>query len=178
MSEGKGGAPWKVLLVDDEQSALQMYGALLREDGIPVLTAASAERARALTKNEPRLGLVVLDLVLPDVEGLELFRAIRGARPEVPIVMLTAYGSVDSAVQALKEGAYHYLTKPADLEQWHALVRSALERRTLEEENRSLRERLGEAGAGDLVGRSRRMDELRAFLAVVGASQAAVLIQG
>jgi two-component system response regulator HydG len=116
--------------------------------------------------------------VLPDVEGLELFRFIRAARPEVPIVMLTAFGSVDSAVQALKEGAYHYLTKPADLEQWHALVRSALERRTLEEENRSLRERLGEAGAGDLVGRSRRMEELRSFLAVVGASQAAVLIQG
>ncbi|HWR96874.1 MAG TPA: sigma 54-interacting transcriptional regulator, partial [Candidatus Methanoperedens sp.] len=178
MSEERSAAPWKVLLVDDEQSALQMYGALLREDGIPVLTAATAERARALAKGEARLGLVVLDLVLPDVEGLELFRALRAARPEVPIVMLTAFGSVDSAVQALREGAYHYLTKPADLEQWRALVRSALEKRALEEENRALRERLGEAGAGELIGRSRRMEELRAHLAVVGASQAAVLIQG
>ncbi len=178
MAEPKPAAPWKVLLVDDEQSALQMYGALLREDGIPVLTAASGERARALVKGEARLGLVVLDLVLPDVEGLELFRVIRAARPEVPVVMLTAFGSVDSAVQALKEGAYHFLTKPADLEQWRALVRSALERRSLEEENRSLRERLGEPGAGELIGRSRRMEELREFLAVVGASQAAVLVQG
>ena len=178
MAETKAGAPWKVLLVDDEQSALQMYGALLREDGIPVLTAATGERARALAKSEPRLGLVVLDLVLPDVEGLGLFRAIRAARPEVPVVMLTAFGSVDTAVQALREGAYHFLTKPADLEQWRALVRSALEKRSLEEENRTLRERLGEAGAGELIGRSRPMEELRAHLAVVGDSQAAVLVQG
>jgi two-component system response regulator HydG len=178
MAEAKAAAPWKVLLVDDEQSALQMYGALLREDGIPVLTAASGERARSLARSEARLGLVVLDLVLPDVEGLALFRALREARPEVPIVMLTAFGSVDTAVQALREGAYHYLTKPADLEQWRALVRSALERRALEEENRSLRERLGEAGGCELIGRSRRMEELRSFLAVVGDSQAAVLIQG
>jgi two-component system response regulator HydG len=178
MAESRAGAPWKVLLVDDEQSALQMYGALLREDGVPVLTAATGERARSLARSEARLGLVVLDLVLPDVEGLELFRAIRAARPEVPVVLLTAFGSVDSAVEALREGAYHYLTKPADVEQWRALVRSALDKRSLEDENRSLRERLGEAGSGELIGRSRRMEELRAFLAVVGASQAAVLVQG
>jgi DNA-binding NtrC family response regulator len=178
MVENKAGTPWKVLLVDDEQSALQMYGALLRQEGIPVLTAVDGARARALAKSEARLGLVVLDLVLPDVEGLALFRAIRAARPEVPVVMLTAFGSVDLAVQALREGAYHFLTKPADLEQWRALVRSALEKRTLEEENRTLRDRLGEAGAGELIGRSRRMEELRAFLAVVGDSQAAVLILG
>ncbi len=178
MAETKGATPWKVLLVDDEQSALQMYGALLRQDGIPVLTAATGERARALVKNEARLGIVVLDLVLPDVEGLDLFRAIRAARPEVPIVMLTAFGSVDTAVQALREGAYHFLTKPTDLEQWRALVRSALEKRSLEDENRVLRERLGEAGAGELIGRSRRMEELRAFLTVVGDSHAAVLVQG
>ena len=101
MVETKPGGAWKVLIVDDEQSALQMYGALLREDGVPVLTAATAERARAIAKSEARLGLVVLDLVLPDVEGLTLFRVIRAARPEVPVVMLTAYGSVDTAVQAL-----------------------------------------------------------------------------
>ena len=178
MAETKAGAPWKVLLVDDEQSALQMYSALLREDGIPVITAATGERARALAKSEARLGLVVLDLVLPEVEGLSLFHAIRAARPEVPVVMLTAFGSVDTAVQALREGAYHFLTKPADLEQWRALVRSALEKRSLEEENRTLRLRLGEAGAGELIGRSRPMEELRNFLAVVGDSQAAVLIQG
>jgi two-component system response regulator HydG len=178
MAEGKGAVPWKVLLVDDEQSALQMYGALLREDGVPVLTAATAERARALAKGEPRLGLVVLDLVLPDVEGLELFRELRAARPEVPLVMLTAYGSVDSAVQALREGAYHYFTKPADIEQWRATVRRSLERRSLEEENRALRERLGEAGAGELIGRSSKMEELRERLARYGNSQATVLIQG
>ena len=155
MAESKSDAPWKVLLVDDEQSALQMYSALLREDGIPVLTAATGERARAFAKSEARLGLVVLDLVLPDVEGLDLFREIRAARPEVPVVMLTAFGSVDTAVQSLREGAYHFLTKPTDLEQWRALVRSALEKRSLEEENRTLRERLGEAGAGELIGRSR-----------------------
>jgi len=178
MAETKPPAPWKVLLVDDEQSALQMYSALLREDGIPVVTATTGERARALAKSEARLGLVVLDLVLPDVEGLGLFRAIRTARPEVPVVMLTAFGSVDTAVQSLREGAYHFLTKPADLEQWRALVRSALEKRSLEEENRALRERLGEAGAGELIGRSRPMAELRDFLAVIGDSQAAVLVQG
>ncbi|HEY6000096.1 MAG TPA: sigma 54-interacting transcriptional regulator [bacterium] len=179
MAESKGTAPWKVLLVDDEQSALQMYGALLREDGIPVLTAATAERARALAAGEPRLGLVVLDLVLPDVVGLELFRALRAARPEVPIVILTAFGSVDSAVQAMHEGAFTYLTKAAaEIEQWRSIVRGGLEKRALEEENRALRERLGEAGAGELIGRSAKMAELRERLASYGGSQATVLIQG
>ena len=129
-----------------------MYGALLREDGIPVLTAATGERARALAKSEARLGLVVLDLVLPDVEGLGLFRAIRAARPEVPVVMLTAFGSVDTAVQALREGAYHFLTKPADLEQWRALVRSALEKRSLEEENRTCASDSGRPGPASSSG--------------------------
>jgi two-component system response regulator HydG len=178
MTQSGARGAWKVLLVDDERSALQMYGALLAEEGIGVRTAESGEETRAIVAREPRLGLVVLDLVLPDVEGLELFRWIRAERPGLPVVILTGYGSVASAVQAVKEGAYHYLTKPADVEQWRSLVRHALAGQELEAENRLLRERLRAAGAEELVGRSRRMEEVRHFIGVVGPSQSAVLIQG
>jgi DNA-binding NtrC family response regulator len=179
MTEGKRDPGWKVLLVDDEKSALQMYSALLREEGLAVLTAETGAEARAIAGREPRLGLVILDLVLPDVEGLELFRWVRAERPEVPVVMLTGHGSIASAVQALREGACHYFTKPPDLAQWRSFVRIALRHRSLEEENRRLRDELrAAAGERDLIGRSRPMEEVRQWIGVVGPSQSTVLIQG
>ena len=159
---GGGDGEWKVLLVDDEKQALEMYGAILREEGFPVLLAADARETRAVIHSEERLGLVVLDLRLPDVDGLDLFRWVRKKVPAVPVVILTGYGSVETAVQALREGAYHYLTKPAEEEQWLSLVRTALRRKELEEENSSLRRELRSAGGeGDLLARTVLMAPLR-----------------
>ena len=146
MGKGNGNGEWKVLLVDDERQALEMYGTILREEGLPVLLAADARETREVIQGEERLGLVVLDLRLPDADGLDLFRWVRKRLPSVPVVILTGYGSVETAVQALKEGAYHYLTKPAEEEQLLSLVKTALRRKELEEENSSLRQHLRSAG--------------------------------
>jgi two-component system response regulator HydG len=179
MEEGNGSGRRKVLLVDDEHQALQMYGALLREDGYQVVLAADGSEAKKAVEQEERLGLVVLDLRLPDVEGLELFRWIRQRMPALPVIILTGYGSVESAVQALKEGAYHYLTKPPETEQWRSLVKAALHRTALEEENAALRQQLrGAHGEGELIGRSRSMLDVYQWIQVVGPSQSAVLVGG
>ncbi len=176
---GSGKVEWKVLLVDDEKQALEMYGTVLREEGIPVLLAADARETREVIQGEERLGLVVLDLRLPDADGLDLFRWVRKKAPAVPVIILTGYGSVESAVQALKEGAYHYLTKPAEEEQWLSLVKTALRRKELEEENAGLRQQLRRAGGeGDLIGQSPPMIEAYQWIRTVGPTQAAVLVRG
>jgi two-component system NtrC family response regulator/two-component system response regulator HydG len=177
--ERGGKGEWKVLLVDDEKQALETYGAILREEGLPVLLAADGRETRAVIQDEERLGLVVLDLRLPDVDGLDLFRWVRKRVPDLPVVILTGYGSVETAVQALREGAYHYLTKPAEEEQWLSLVRTALRRKELEEENSSLRRQLRSAGGeGELLGDSPPMLEAYQWIRTVGPSQATVLVGG
>jgi DNA-binding NtrC family response regulator len=179
MEDGGSSGRWRILLVDDDEQALRLYGALLGEEGYSVTTAATAREARGLVASMDNLALAILDLRLPDAEGLELFRWTRKKAPHLPVIILTGYGSVESAVQAVQEGAFHYLTKPPEVEQLRSLVRAALHSRMLEEENALLRRRLrGAESHGGLMGRSRPMRELYQWLKVVGRSQSAVLVQG
>lgn len=179
MSLCGGNGKLKVLLVDDEVRHLEMYGALLEEEGYAVVTAGSGGKAREALEGGGALGLVVLDLRLPDVEGLDLFRWIRKGFPSLPVIILTGYGSVESAVQALREGAYHYLTKPPEVEQWRSVVRAAVRRTELERENACLREEVrGLRSQGELVGRSRSMLDVYQWIQVVGPSRSTTLIRG
>jgi len=179
MAEERRAGKGKVLLVDDDEQALELYGALLEEEGYATLRAATAAEARRQVVSGERLSLVILDLRLPDVEGLDLFRWIRERDAHLPIIILTGYGSVETAVQALKEGAFHYLTKPPETEQWRSLVRAAIHSRMLEKENALLRRRLrGANGNGGLIGRSRPMQEVYQWLQVVGRSRSVALVQG
>jgi DNA-binding NtrC family response regulator len=156
-----------------------MYGSLLEEDGRPVLLAGDGREARETLEKEGDIGLVILDLRLPDVKELELFRWIRRQLPALPVVILTGYSSVETAVQALREGAFHYLTKPPEVELWRSVVRAALQRSDLVEEIARLRRRLRVApGEKELVGRSRPMLEVYQWIRTVGPTQSAVLIRG
>lgn len=168
-----------VLLVEDDEQTLELYGALLEEEGYAVRLAATGGAARRLVGAGENLSLVILDLRLPDVDDLDLFRWIRRQDASLPVIILTGYGSVESAVQALKEGAFHYLTKPAETEQLRSLVKVAVHSRLLEAENALLRTRLRSAnGGGELIGRSRPMQEVFQWIQVAGRSQSVVLVQG
>jgi DNA-binding NtrC family response regulator len=170
---------WRVLLVDDDRQALQIYGTILSEDGYRVAEAASGREAREVFSAGGRFGLAVVDLKLPDESGLDLFRWLREEDPSLPVIFLTGHGTVETAVCALKEGAFHYLTKPPEVEQLLALARSALERRILEAENEDLRARVrATAGQGSLIGRSRPMLDVYQWIKVAAPAGSALLIQG
>ncbi len=165
-----------VLVVDDEPGHRQMVRAVLEDDGWKVLEAASGEEAleRMAGKN-PHAALV--DMRMPGMDGLTLLKEMHALKPNLPVVLLTAFGSVGSAVDAMKQGAYDYLTKPADNDELKAVLRKTYEYSRLIEENARLRDK---AGGGDrpLIGSTPAMEQVRHLIEQAGPSEASVLILG
>ncbi len=167
-----------VLVVDDERGHRTMLRALLAQAGYRALEADDGDVAVDQVRTHP-VDAVLLDLRMPRMGGIETLEALKRVRPELPVVLLTAYASVDTAVAAMKKGAFDYLTKPVDAADLRRVLEKALEFRRLEEEVRLLRERLGERfDFSSLIGRSRPMRELFETLALVAPSDATVLITG
>jgi two-component system response regulator HydG len=165
-----------VLVVDDEQENLESLERIFSREGWRVLLAASGEKALQALRSEP-VDVVFTDLMMPGMSGQELLRGVRAVAPEAEVVLMTAYGTVEAAVAAMKDGAYDFLTKPLKR---HAVLKSAqqaLEKRRLLQENKQLRARL--AGAQQpIVGQS---PSLRATLDVIrqaAPSSATVLLLG
>lgn len=131
----------RILVVDDEQHMRSSLSAWFREEGYQVLVAASAKEALAIaTRDAP--DILLLDIRMPGMDGLELQRKVRELLPDATTIVMTAYAAVDTAVQALKDGAYDYVVKPFDPEDLSRLVRKAAERYLLIAENRALRQKL------------------------------------
>jgi two-component system NtrC family response regulator len=172
----------KVLVVDDEKSLRLMAGAVLGGEGWQVMEAESGERAVEVLENlgpDELPDVVLLDMRMPGMDGLEALERIRRLAPESPVVMLTAYGTVDSAVEAMKIGAYDYLTKPADNEELKAVLAKARDYRKLVTENRELRRRVDEKARGRvLVGESPGMRRVKELIEQAGPSEAHVLVTG
>ena len=168
--------PATLLVVDDEQANLDSLERVFSREGYRVLLAAKGETALLLLRNEP-VDVVLTDLMMPGMSGQELLRAVKAVAPEAETVLMTAYGTVEAAVSAMKDGAYDFLTKPLKR---HAVLKSvaqALEKRRLVQENRQLRARLA-GGATSIVGQS---PALRSTLDVIGQaapSNATVLLLG
>ena len=168
----------RVLVVDDDRAHRTMLRAVLAGAGYAALEADDGDVALDVVRSEP-VDVVLLDLRMPRVGGIEALEAIHSARPDLPVVLMTAYASVDTAVAAMKKRAFDYLTKPVDVEDLRRTLDKALEFHRLEEENRLLRERLGERfNFSSIIGRSRAMRELFETLALVAPSDATVLITG
>jgi signal transduction histidine kinase len=149
----------KVLVVDDEESVVVTIKAILQLDGYDVATTTSGEKARAMVR-KVEYDLVLTDLRLEDGDGLDVLKAVRESYPETVTIMLTGYASLESAIQALRAGAYDYLVKPSEVEELRATVARGLERRRLGQE---LRERVVELA--DLNSSlQRRIDEATAEL--------------
>jgi len=166
-----------VLLVDDKPNNLEVLAALLSPEGYEVRVARSGEAALA----EVRAVLpdvIITDLKMPKMDGLEFFRAVR-AIDDIPTIFITAFGTVESAVSAMKSGAYDYLTKPLDHEKLKLLVRRALDQRRITRENRDLKAALRTRQAfSQIVGTSAKMQRLLALVRTIAPSGSSVLLHG
>jgi DNA-binding NtrC family response regulator len=170
--------PLKILIVDDEEPARQGLTALLARWGYDVDEAADGQEA--LAKAAAGLPSVVIsDLVMPKMDGLELLRALKSDVPFASVILLTGQGSIETAVIAMKEGAYDYLTKPVDVARLRLLIPKAAERGEALREVALLRRKLSQVwGMGRLVGTSHGMQEVYRLIEVAAPTPAPVLISG
>jgi two-component system, NtrC family, response regulator HydG len=168
----------KLLIVDDELSVRDSLGKWFREEGYEVGTAESA--SEALTRMaENKWDLALLDIKMRGTDGIELQRRLHDQDPDLVVVMMTGYASVETAVAALKNGAYDYVSKPLDPDEIAHLVKKALAHRRAEQENVRLREAVAEAtNPGDLVGQSPAMHKVFEAIETVAPTDANVLITG
>ncbi len=167
-----------ILVADDEAGVRQSVGRALRREGFHVLPAEDGQAALDLLRRGG-VDLLLADLRMPGLDGLELLRAAKLLSPEVEVIVLSGHGTVEEAVQAMKEGAYDFLTKPIERAQLIRTARQALERRALVLENRSLQRRLDElVGAGEIIGESPAIRQLLALVKQVAPTSATVLIDG
>ena len=168
----------KVLIVDDEPVVREVLRTVLARAGYETTEAATAAEGLALFA-DPGVDLVLLDLMLPDRPGLAILPEMRERRPDVPVVVVTAYSSVESAIAAMKEGAFHYVPKPFRNEEVVHLVAQALEKRSLVAENRALKARLDVAGDfPEMVGRSAPMAKVFQTIRQAAPARSTVLVTG
>jgi DNA-binding NtrC family response regulator len=168
----------RILVVDDEAAQRDILGGFLRKQGFDVQTVASAPEALARLREEP-VDLVLTDVKMPGMSGLDLLREARALNPELPVVVLTAYGNVTDAVAAMRDGAVDYLTKPVDIDAVLHRVRKVLEGQRLVAENRALREAVrGRYRVEGIIAESGKMQEVLSVVHRVAASTATVLIRG
>jgi two-component system response regulator HydG len=168
----------KILVVDDDASHRRMLDAVLNAEGYEVSQAEDGQGAIAAVGGR-FYDLILMDLRMAQVGGIEALKQIKEISPGIPIVIMTAYASVTTAVEALKSGAYDYLTKPLDIEELRVQVKKALHHRQLEQENLYLKERLGDRfDFARIIGRSAAMGRLFESVALVAPTEATVLITG
>jgi len=170
--------PRSVLVVDDEPAMREMLVSLLDESGIQAHGAGSAREALAMS-SEADFDAVISDIRMPEKDGVTLLSELREARPETPVILMTAFGSIDSAVEAMRDGAFDYITKPFKRGSVLASLERAFERRALEQENRRLRRALDRTTSfGDLIGASAAMHEIFALIRKISSSRSNVLVTG
>jgi len=178
MSETQLPSQGSVLIIDDEAEIRESLETLLQLEGYEVDSAADGEAGLAKLGERP-FDLVLLDLALPDRNGIELLPEIRGLDPQLSIIMITAYGTVEDAVRAMQAGAANFLQKPWDNEKLLADVRAAVARRRAEEENIQLKRALKQRyNFENIVGKSEPMLKIFDLVAQVAPSRSTVLLQG
>ena len=167
-----------ILIVDDEETQRTMLKKTLVREGYDVEIASGGNEALE-TFREISADVVVTDIKMPDMNGIQLFQEIKKINSDTSVILMTAYGSIESAVQAMAEGASYYLTKPVDPNHLKVLIKRALESKNLIEENRQLREEVTTRyGFGRIVGRSPNMQEVYSALQKVAESDITVLLLG
>jgi two-component system response regulator PilR (NtrC family) len=171
-------AKQRILVVDDERSMQEFLEIFLREEGYEVSLAAGLKDA-LLQLEHDEFDLVISDIQMPDGSGLEVLRAVQTAAPETLVIMVTAFASTETAIGAMKEGAYDYITKPFKVDELRIVVRKALEKKVLASENRRLKDELrGQLRERSMIGTSRAMQRVFDFIQQVAGTRANVLISG
>ncbi len=168
----------RVLVVDDEEVIRDVLESLLEREGWSVSAAENAATALDLFENDS-YDVVLLDLMLPDRSGLEVLREMRRRDPDAVVVIVTAYSSIEGAIQAMREGAFHYIPKPFQNQEVLLTVRKGAEARRLTEENRRLKQELSrQYGLGRIVGKSETMRKVFDLVRLAGPSRSTILVEG
>ncbi len=169
--------PARILVADDKENIVRLFQRILEHD-FHVTTAADGTRALAALESDS-FDVVITDIRMPGHDGLEILREVKRTQPETEVILMTAFGSVQSAVEAIKEGAYDYLTKPFEPDEALLIVQRAVERKRLREQARDLRSVLaGSARFADVVAKSPAMHKVLDLLARAAESTATVLVSG
>ena len=167
-----------ILIVEDEAKMRRLLELNLGDDGFTTFSAGDAETGLKLLR-EHAIDLIVTDLKLPGMNGLEFLQTVKRQNAALPVVVMTAFGSVETAVEAMKAGASDYVLKPFSLAEMRMVVHKELDVRNLREENRSLREALGKRFAHpNIVARSAKMQEVLAIVERVAPTNSTVLLGG
>ncbi len=167
-----------ILIVDDEQSMRELLSIMLKKEGYDVSTANNGEHALRAVQSEI-FDLIITDIRMPSVNGIELLKSVKELSPETVVIVVTAFASTETAVDAMKLGAYDYITKPFKNEEIRLIVRKALEKRSLRKENLLLKRELeAKAGFENFVGRSDSMQKIFSLIRQVAETKSTVLITG
>jgi DNA-binding NtrC family response regulator len=168
----------RILIAEDEQTQRDLLSGFLQKEGFSVAAVPNGKEALRCLEQE-FFDLILLDYKMPELDGFHTLQEVRRLYPDLPVVMMTAYGSVETAVACMKSGALDYLTKPIDLDELLLIFQKVLERSELVQENRELRARLQERYTfGNIVYGSPKMEEVMGLVSRVAPSQATVLITG
>jgi len=166
-----------VLVVDDEPAIVDSLQKILERESLRVLTAGSGGEALDIIRREA-ISVMLTDLMMPGMSGMDLLRASKSVAPETETVLMTAYGTVENAVEAMKQGAYDFVTKPIKRAHLVRVVGKALEKRLLVQENRSLRAQLAAEKRRTLIGQSLPWRRTMDIVMQAAPSQATVLLLG
>jgi two-component system nitrogen regulation response regulator NtrX len=164
-----------VLIVDDEESVRNSLAGVMKDEGYEVVAAASGKEGIDLL-NETQPSLALLDIAMPGMDGIETLQRIREIRPDMPVIMVTGHGTIETAVKTTKIGAYDFIVKPPELEHLTLVVKHGLEEARLREENESLRKSIERRQ--ELVGESARIKTLKREISLAGPTNGWVLIHG
>ena len=168
----------RILIVDDEEVLRDVLEVVLRREGFDVVLAASGEEALSVLDND-EVDLVILDVMLPGISGIDTLRAIRISNPSLPVLIITAFSSIDGAIEAMKHGAFHYIPKPFKNEEVVLTVNKALEQRRLSRENERLRSELSEKYAySNIIGKSEPMRKVFELIRLAAPSRSNILVAG
>lgn len=170
----------KILLVDDDKSLLEVYEKIFKLKGFDVISCENGEKAlAAIGGGGNQISVVISDIIMPKMSGIELLREIKKRSPATEVIMLTAEGSISGAVEAVKDGAFSYLVKPADVEELISNIKKATELSNIKSENELLKGQIATLSDGrEFIGISQAANELRERAEIVGKTDSAVLITG
>jgi len=180
MSDKTRNSKYTILVVDDEPLIRESLYEILRIGGFKALMAANGEDALTILEKQS-IDIVVTDLKLPRMSGIELLEAVKKISPAADVIVITGFGSIESAVEAMKKGAYDYITKPIDDSEIKIVINKIVEKKEILEENRALRELVAQnsrSSFGSMIGQSERMQKIYHAIESVASSNATILING
>ncbi len=169
----------KILVVDDQANTLKVVGAILQDEGYEVFKAQNAREAVRVFRNQPGVDVVLADLKMPGVDGLELYRELKAIEAEIPFIIMTAHGTIKSAVEAMKEGVSNYLIKPLDYDELSIVLKKAISEKKISAELAELRREVREKRYfRDIVGTNPEMMEVFEVIRTAAPTDVSMLIKG